>query len=325
MKFNSKIRRSLRWKYAILMFVLSLILTLIAFPCVASEITKPLKDIGVDQLITRERDDNQVEGISWLTIETLPEPPKAPPDSAGALQRLWANPLAMIPDKPRSLYHQPVSWTKSEPYWHGMWINTAVLSGAFIGTLFVLELLPEDATTWNRASLQKVPFYKRWYRNVFKRGPEWDHDNPIFNYVLHPYAGAAYFMGARTCGFNFWQSMLYCAAISTIGWEFGIEACMERPSYQDMFITPIIGSLLGEGCYRAKRCIVDNDYELCGSPVLGHIVAFFLDPLNEVMGYLNPGKGRNLGPGRISSEPLLIPAPLPRESKALGFHLSATF
>ena len=206
-----------------------------------------------------------------------------------------------------------------------MWINTAILSGAFIGTLFVLEMLPEDATTWNRAALRKVPFYERWYRNVFKRGPEWDHDNPIFNYVLHPYAGAAYFMGARTCGFNFWQSMLYSALISTIGWEFGIEACMERPSYQDLLVTPIIGSLLGEGCYRAKRFIVDNDYELLGSPVLGHIVAFFLDPLNEVMGYFNPGKCRNLGPGCFTSEPLLIPAPLPGESKAFGFRLSATF
>lgn len=72
--------------------------------------------------------------------------------------------------------------------WHRMWINTAVLSGAFIGTLFVLELLPEDATAWNRASISQTPMFKRWYRNIFVLNPEWDHDKFIFNYVLHPYA-----------------------------------------------------------------------------------------------------------------------------------------
>lgn len=286
---------------------------------IIDELIIPAHEHSTDSAIVEE-----VSDVAEDIIEPI-GPPEAPPDSVGAPQRLWADTIAMIPERPRSLYQLPASWTRSEPYWHGLWINTAVLSSAFVGTLFVLELLPEDATTWNRAALRRVPFYERWYKNVFKRGPEWDHDNPIFNYVLHPYAGAAYFMGARTCGFNFWQSMLYSALISTIGWEFGVEACMERPSYQDLFITPIIGSILGEGCYRAKRFIVDNDYEFLGSPVLGHIIAFFLDPLNEVMGYFNPGKCRNIGPGCFSSEPLVIPAPLPGESKAFGFRLSATF
>ena len=98
---------------------------------------------------------------------------------------------------PINIYRMPYSLDASSPDWHRMWINTAVLSGAFVSTLFVLECLPEDATSWNRAAIQSVPPFKRWFRNVFKRGPEWDHDNPIFNYVLHPYAGAAYFMSAR--------------------------------------------------------------------------------------------------------------------------------
>ncbi|MCM1355645.1 MAG: DUF3943 domain-containing protein [Staphylococcus sp.] len=167
--------------------------------------------------------------------------------------------------------------------WHRMWINTAVLSGAFVGTLFVLECLPEDATSWNRASIQQTEFYTRWYRNIFVKNPEIDHDNAIFNYVLHPYAGAAYFMAARSCGFSFWGSMLYSALVSTVGWEFGIEACMERPSYQDIIITPVVGSLLGELFYKCKRHIVEHDYTLWGSRVLGNIVVFLVDPVNEVV------------------------------------------
>lgn len=193
-----------------------------------------------------------------------------------------------------SIYQLPYSMRGSAKDWHRLWVNTAVFAGAFVGTLLVLECLPEDATSWNRATLQKDPPQKRWFMNVFKRGPEWDHDNPIFNYVLHPYAGAVYFMSARSCGFNFYQSLLYCACISTIGWEFGIEACMERPSIQDIFVTPLVGSAIGELFYKLKRHIVANDYRLWGSPVFGNIVAFFVDPVNGVVGLFSGNPARKL-------------------------------
>ena len=191
-----------------------------------------------------------------------------------------------------SIYELPYSVTGKSYDWHHLWINTATLSSAFVGTLLVLECLPEDATSWNRAELQDVPLTRRWYKHVIKKGPEWDHDKFYFNYILHPYAGAVYFMAARSCGFNAWQSLLYCSLVSNIGWEFGIEAFMERPSYQDMLITPLVGSLIGEGFYKAKRAIVNNGYRLLGSPVLGNIVAFLIDPVNEVMGLFlgNPAR-----------------------------------
>lgn len=185
---------------------------------------------------------------------------------------------------PVSPYALPYSMTGNSCDWHRLWVNTATLSSAFVGTLLFLECLPEDATAWNRAELQDVPLFKRWHNHVIKEGPEWDHDLFIFNYVLHPYAGAVYFMGARSCGFNFWRSALYSTIVSTVGWEFGIEAFMERPSVQDIFVTPIVGSCIGEGFYRVKRWLVDNDYRLFGSPVLGGILAFLVDPVNEFTG-----------------------------------------
>lgn len=201
------------------------------------------------------------------------------------------------------IYGEPYSLTARYPDWHRLWINTATLSGAFIGTLLVLECLPEDATSWNRAELQDVPLFKRWHKHVIKYGPDWDHDKFYFNYILHPYAGAAYYMGARSCGFNAWQSLLYSACISTIGWEFGIEAFMERPSIQDIFITPFVGSLIGEGFYRAKRSIVNNGYTLCGSAVLGNAVAFLIDPVNEVVGLFagNPCWGHRKDKADVAS------------------------
>lgn len=190
---------------------------------------------------------------------------------------------------PVSPYSLPFSKEDVCPDSRRLWQNTAVLSGAFVSTLLVLEMLPEDATSWNRAEIQDVPPLKRWFRNIFKRGPEWDHDNAIFNYVLHPYAGSVYFMAARSCGYGFWHSMLYSAAISTIGWEFGIEAFMERPSYQDIIITPMVGSIIGEMCYKGKYYLVNNDYELLGSRTLGRVACFVMDPVNEVLDLIRGG------------------------------------
>lgn len=216
---------------------------------------------------------------------------------------------------PVSPYALPYSMTGNSYDWHRLWVNTGMLSSAFVGTLLVLECLPEDATSWNRAELQDVPLFKRWNNHVIKKGPEWDHDKFYFNYILHPYAGAAYFMSARSCGFNFWRSLLYCSLISTVGWEFGVEAFMERPSIQDIFITPIVGSCLGEGFYHIKRYVVDNDYCLLGSPVLGGIVAWLVDPVNEFTGLWLGNPARRIAhererqhKGGLSLTPMITPS-----------------
>lgn len=202
---------------------------------------------------------------------------------------------------PVSIYELPYSTSKSSYDWPRLWNNTAVLSSAFVGTLLVLECLPEDATSWNRAELQDVPLLKRWHNHVIKKGPEWDHDKFYFNYILHPYAGAAYFMAARSCGFNFWKSTLYGSIVSTVGWEYGIEAFMERPSIQDLFLTPIVGSCIGEGFYRVKRWLVDNDYQLFGSHFWGGVLAFLVDPVNEFTGLWLGNPARRLAHAKASS------------------------
>lgn len=222
-----------------------------------------------------------------------------------------------------SIYDLPYSVSGRSYDWPRLWINTGVLVGAFVGTLAVLECLPEDATSWNRAELQDVPLGRRWDEHVIKEGPEWDHDKFIFNYVLHPYAGAAYFMAARSCGFNMWQSFLYCSLISNVGWEYGIEAFMERPSIQDLIITPVVGSAIGEGFYRVKRHLVANDYCLFGSSVLGNIVAFFIDPVNEVVGLFAGNPARRVSKRLAAEKSIsLIPTITPGFK---GFTLTATF
>lgn len=186
-------------------------------------------------------------------------------------------------EKP-DIYSMPYSTTARYENWGRLAGNTALLFGGGVTALGVLAVLPEDATAWNHADLTRVPFFKRWWMHV-KKGPVIDKDNPIFNFVMHPYAGAAYYMSARSQGFNMWGSFLYSAFISTCFWEYGIEAFMEIPSLQDLFITPICGSILGEGFYRIKREIVNRGYYVLGSRTVGYILAFLVDPVNEFLGY----------------------------------------
>lgn len=186
--------------------------------------------------------------------------------------------------KPRAnIYDLPYSTRTSCPDWKRLWLNTGVLFAGGVATLGVLQLLPENATAWNKERITSIPFWKRWSYHV-SRGPVWDGDNFVFNYILHPYAGAVYYMGARSLGFNRLGSFLYCTAISTVFWEYGIEAFMEKPSIQDLILTPLSGLLLGEVFYKLKRRIVSDGYRLWGSRAWGNIMAFLIDPVNEVIG-----------------------------------------
>jgi hypothetical protein len=206
-----------------------------------------------------------------------------------------------------NIYDMPYSRTASYKNWSRLWINTGALYGAGFASLIVLESLPQDATNWNREELSSVPPFKRWGNHVEKVA-HWDGDNPIFNYILHPYGGAAYFMGARSQGFNFWESTLYSFCISTFFWEYGIEAFMEVPSIQDLIITPLVGAVIGECFYKWKRGIVANGYTLLGSSALGYVVAFLIDPVNEFVGLFagNPCK-KNMMEKRRKSECAVVP------------------
>ena len=153
--------------------------------------------------------------------------------------------------------------------WNRLWANTAVLMGGGLAALGVLELLPQESTAWNSHENSKTPLFKRWLRHV-KEGPVWDGDKFIFNFILHPYAGAAYYMSARSCGFNYWGSFVYCFCVSTFFWEYGFEAFNEIPSAQDIVVTSVVGSIMGEAFYHAKRHIVSNGYRVLGSRALGY-------------------------------------------------------
>ena len=128
-----------------------------------------------------------------------------------------------------TIYDLPYSLSENMPNVKKLVINTATLYAAGVLTLGVLELLPEDATAWNKKEIRDTPLFERWWNHV-REGPVWDKDNWVFKYILHPYGGAAYYMSARTQGCSAINSILYAFGVSTIFWEYGIEAFNEIPS-----------------------------------------------------------------------------------------------
>lgn len=233
-----------------------------------------------------------------------PAPVLSLPDTvvAGHLLMAGDQVVGRVDGKPLTLYDLPYSPKRRMENWRRLAYNTTAFVGAGVVTLFVLECLPEGATAWDKSEIKHTSFWHR-YGNHVADGPVWDKDNFVFNYILHPYGGAVYYMSARSNGFNILGSFLYASFVSNVLWEYGIEAFMEIPSIQDMFVTPVCGSLIGEGFYRVKRSIVANDYCLWGSKACGKIVAWLVDPINEFVSLFagNPWKYKKAKPGHIQS------------------------
>jgi hypothetical protein len=160
--------------------------------------------------------------------------------------------------------------------------NTSIYVGAAVIGFGVLWLMPESSTHWDKEAMKENGLLWKWKQNV-KAGPIWDHDNWVLNYVMHPYCGGIYYMTARSSGFNIVESFTYSVIMSTFFWEYGIEAFAEIPSTQDLIFTPVLGSVVGEGFFYAKKSIVKHDKKVLHSRFLGITTLFLIDPFNTIL------------------------------------------
>jgi len=108
-------------------------------------------------------------------------------------------------------------------------------------TIAILYAMPESVTNWTDEQRSEYEL-SIWWDHVTH--PQVDSDEFYLNAILHPYWGASYYVRAQERGYapaeSFWYSFL-CSSI----YEFGAEALAEEPSIQDIFVTPIGGTLVG--------------------------------------------------------------------------------
>ena len=116
------------------------------------------------------------------------------------------------------------------------------ITGGELALLGITATLPKSWTGWSNRFVAEGAAH---FKTAWTRPPIMDDDHWFHNYVGHPYGGSLYFNSVRSQGATVRQSVFMSAVLST-QWEYLIEAVAERPSIQDLVITPIIGSALGE-------------------------------------------------------------------------------
>ena len=164
--------------------------------------------------------------------------------------------------------------------------DTAYTQVALISAVGVLVVLPESISNWDLEELQKKSLGERWIEHVTTK-PVWDVDDWGINYVGHPVFGAVYYVMARNDGMNIFESALFSTVMSTFFWEYGYEAFAEIPSIQDLIVTPLFGSFLGEGMHTLEGMLDENQGVIWGSKGLGSVSYFFLDPMGNIAGGLS--------------------------------------
>jgi hypothetical protein len=137
----------------------------------------------------------------------------------------------------------------ASPDWPGLGRDTGYFMGYQFVAVGVLYVAPESFSRWSEEDKRNLGI-KQWKANV--RDPGWDDDSWTTNYLLHPYWGAAYYIRGRERGLKptpaFWYSTLLSALF-----EYGGEALLEKPSYQDLIVTPVAGALIGEYLFSPLR------------------------------------------------------------------------
>lgn len=156
---------------------------------------------------------------------------------------------------------------------------TKILIIQIVSTFIIMLAMGAWAEDNNNLSLSK--FYKNWKKNV-KKKPVWDKDIWLFNYLAHPYCGAIYYMIPKSNNFSNRYSFAYSVFVSTVLWEYGIEAFMEVPSIQDLIITPISGYFIGKKFNRITKKIILNNNRLMNSKKMGKLAIFLMNPVNTL-------------------------------------------
>lgn len=174
--------------------------------------------------------------------------------------------------------------------WDYLMGQTYTILGLSVATVGLMTLLPESITKWDEEDRNLSGLGSKWKDNVTS-GPVWDRDEHVLNYIMHPYFGGVYYTAARHAGYNEFDSFLYSFTMSAFFWEYGVEAFAEVPSWQDLFITPFFGAVVGEMMFEAEQDLIADGGQVWGSDTMGDVTLFFLNPVGHIHGWASSAWG----------------------------------
>jgi hypothetical protein len=186
----------------------------------------------------------------------------------------------------------------------GLRRDTLYLLSYQVVTIGILYALPESVTNWTEEQKEQYSL-SDWAENA--RNPQWDQDQFYLNYIAHPYWGAGYYVRARERGYDERLSFWYSAAMST-AFEFGAEALFERPSLQDLVVTPVAGAILGEYFMRVRARVAARNPPGEPVPFSDRAILALTDPIGAINHQVQSWLGLD---GEYSMSPYL-------QARALG-------
>jgi hypothetical protein len=169
------------------------------------------------------------------------------------------------------------------PDWNGIWRDTGTFLGTQVVAAGIIYTMPQSVSGWS--SEEKKNSFKKYFNNL--GDPVIDRDKLYINYVLHPYWGATYYIRGRERGLDKLSAFAYSTLISAM-YEFGVECFFEKPSIQDLIVTPVAGSLLGAFLFEPWRDSIKRKQERSW---YDHVAMVVTDPL----GVLSQGIENVLG------------------------------
>lgn len=160
------------------------------------------------------------------------------------------------------------------PDWNGVIRDISIIFGGQVAAVAITYVMPESFSAWTPE--QKKAGWAKYKANFVN--PVLDKDQFYVNYTLHPYWGATYYTRARERGLDQTYSFLYSVLLSTM-YEFGTECIAEKPSIQDLIVTPVAGSLLGAYIFEPWRESIKRKSELRW---YDHTALVLTDPLGVI-------------------------------------------
>ncbi len=124
--------------------------------------------------------------------------------------------------------------------------SQAILWPSSIGSHLYLYIRQDELGELNRI------YTIRTWRKTFTLPPVWDRDSISWNYGVHPIMGSFSYLSYRNRG-GHWAEAFAGAALNSVIYEYIIAGATQRPSINDMIVTPVLGSLLGEGIYQVRK------------------------------------------------------------------------
>lgn len=124
-----------------------------------------------------------------------------------------------------------------------------------------------------REIIDKEGSVKNWYGYMLR--PHFDKDSFDYNIFKHTLTGNYYYLWYRSRGYEEGDSLVW-SFLSSLAFEFTIETATERPSWQDMYQTPVFGTAMGFGVERLSLYFHSWD------TWYGHTLGYLLNPFTLV-------------------------------------------